>query len=1165
MVLLSGTRSLLLAQERTVSDGSPAGNGKPASPNSSEKSPANPGSHATLLKGDFLYLPDAKGNLTPVPMNAELQEFLDWKNRNTQPPQQPAFTFSNISLEGIASEDEVTLSVSISVQITDAKTAVRVPLALNEAVLRKFQHKYIPANPPSEKSIPKNLASFGGFDRRSGHHWWLNGVGQHELVLEMIAPLRKTTGVRRLQLAVPLAASSYLRLNIPIAKERLALETVAGGSHKTASAGKEATRLEVFRLGQKVDLGWRALPDSRQVKTLLQAETELRVEPTEESILLKARQLIEPLQGSFKEIEVTLPKGFSVVELKVDGERYRPLEDFPKPPKPIKILLPAATTNRVRLDWILQSPWPESAQLVVEGFHVDQTLRQSGEIAIVGFDGYRIVKRSSTDVYRTNVRELLGPGAISRAYKFYQQPFQLVLELQEIKPSYSVRPLLFVKMGQQEIELLADLELEVYRGVLQSLEIDWPQFSQQGWTTDQTELPGVVEQIQTNPETGKITFHWAKRLTQGTKLRLLLRAKRPVEPNAGPNGFPLTIPRVLAANPVRSVVVVTHQENTESNIQPQEGTATQPLSANLAEQVESMLKQPRMRDIRGRGQTGFLVRSDQQAFQVRLISHSQSIECQSRVFVTTTTEQTLVQQTLAYKVEYEPVSQLRVLVPLSFPENVQFSMGPVPLTFEWTGLKVGDSRQARLTLPEPKLHQFELSASYSVPNHTSSKHRLNIPLVRSHDAKQLAGRLEFSSEDPTEVRVEEDPWKPQPGQSSDQIWASDQFGESVTLAWTDRQESEVQQLKISKALIRSAVLQNGEISSEAYYLLSENLASVLISLPPDQIVPDAFFWKGVELSESQVNEIRPGSGIFRLELAAMEQSALPANANPLLKVAFHAKKASPLNWTQNFELPSPTFPGQGWVDNTIWEISLPVDQHLFTLPAGFTPEFSWTRHGLFWGRTPTQSQSALENWIGLSQQGNSEAFLFEGNTYRFRYFGPTPSLTFSSMNRSMVVLFGAGLALLSGVLLLKFPATRNVITALLAVFAFALCSIWFGDSMQLLLQPAVLGFLLAIAALVIDGSFNRQPAAQPGTLPPGNGYPGSSTGPAYLDPIGSEDPTAVRPAPAEDEDPHSTATHQQAPKQASEGVLDSELIGTSSSVSSSGSHLDSHSGTEKPE
>ena len=88
------------------------------------------------------------------------------------------------------------------------------------------------------------------------------------------------------------------------------------------------------------------------------------------------------------------------------------------------------------------------------------------------------------------------------------------------------------------------------------------------------------------------------------------------------------------------------------------------------------------------------------------------------------------------------------------------------------------------------------------------------------------------------------------------------------------------------------------------------------------------------------------------------------------------------------------------------------------------------------------------------------------------------------MNRSMVVLFGAGLALFAGVLLLKIPATRNVLTVLLAVFAFALCGIWYTAPMQLLLQPAALGLLLAIVAVLIDGSvqtptpIRRGPAAQ---------------------------------------------------------------------------------------
>ncbi len=698
--------------------------------------------------GDGLYLLDKDGEPRFVPASEKVtvEEFLRWTEKQLQPAGPPAYTFSDVSLEGKAGEASAELTAKLSIQITKPEEWVSVPLELQEATLLSFRHEYNPSAPEPKPKVGQGKAGFDHYDRRGGLHWWFQGHGQHVLTLRILVPIKKASGIHRLQLPVPSAACSYARLTVPIANEQLSLETIVAGAHQTTAAGKSSSVVELFRLGQRLDLGWRALPDSRQIKTLLKAESKLRVEPTEESILLKAQQFIEPLQGSMKEIEVSLPGGFSVLELKVDGERHRPLEGFPDSPKPLKISLPAATTNRVRLDWILQAPWPTSGQLVVAGFNVSECLRQSGEIGVAGFEGYRIVKRSATDVDRANISDLLGPGPILSAYQFRQQPYQLILEFQRIQPTYSVRPHLFLNIGAKQVELLADLELEVYRGVLESLEIDWPGFEEQGWTIDRTQLPGEVEDVVLDPKSGRISLPFAKRLGQGSEFQFLVRATRKLESSAT-NAFPLTLPRVIASNPVRTVVVVTNQESVESSVLPAEGTETQPLSAAFAEEVESRLSQASMRDFRGPRQTGFLMRSEQQSFQVKSITHPQAITSETQLRISLLDDRIDVRQSLRYNVKYERISQLRVMVPRTFPENVLFRIEGVPLNFEWTGLEVvaGGSRQARLTLPKSMLNQFEITADYQISQFDREKPRLVLPCVRQQPAMPAKSRDAWSS------------------------------------------------------------------------------------------------------------------------------------------------------------------------------------------------------------------------------------------------------------------------------------------------------------------------------------------------------------------------------------------------------------------------------------
>ncbi len=340
----------------------------------------------------------------------------------------------------------------------------------------------------------------------------------------------------------------------------------------------------------------------------------------------------------------------------------------------------------------------------------------------------------------------------------------------------------------------------------------------------------------------------------------------------------------------------------------------------------------------------------------------------------------------------------------------------------------------------------------------------------------------------------------------------------VSLTWSPRKESDIQHFKIRKSLVRSSLQPNGQIVSRADYQLEPELDHLLISLPSDRIVPDAFYWNGAELAEGQAaKETQPGSGTYRLAFPATLKGAV-------LSVAYHHVGSTKLNWSERLELSAPTFPGEVWIEKTFWEIALPVDQHLFTLPKGFTPEFSWTRQGLFWSRTENQSSKTLSTWMPFSHVGEAGIFPAEGNTYCFSYYGPCDSLRFSAMNRSIIVLFGAGLALLMGFFLLKIPFTRNVLTVLMVVFAFAACGVWFMAPMQVLLQPAGLGLLLAIVAVLMDGSLKKSPPADI-ALPSPEDYAGSSVGSlaqSYPEVIGSEDPTAVRQVPAEASEPQSS-------------------------------------------
>ena len=135
-----------------------------------------------------------------------------------------------------------------------------------------------------------------------------------------------------------------------------------------------------------------------------------------------------------------------------------------------------------------------------------------------------------------------------------------------------------------------------------------------------------------------------------------------------------------------------------------------------------------------------------------------------------------------------------------------------------------------------------------------------------------------------------------------------------------------------------------------------------------------------------------------------------------------------------------------------------------------------------------------------------------GHRYQFTTKGPLPTLTVSSMSRSLLVLMGAGAALILGFVLVQVRFTRSVFTFLLMASVLAALGLWYPEPVAVLLQPAILGVGLALVAAWVDGFIHRRRMRGVITVAPAGEASGSGERvnlplPGY---IGSEDFTAIR-------------------------------------------------------
>jgi hypothetical protein len=1010
----------------------------------------------------------------------------------------PEYSITSITLEGLAKDDgSAALTATIAIQINRDATWLRIPLDLNEATLTGHEYKGEGTATPDDK-----------FTRETGYHWWLRGKGNHTLTLWMIVPIKKQLPKRRLQLTIPATAVSRLKLQVPI--ERLSTTVLPKGAWvKTTSLAKLGTNLEVQGLGRRLDVSWEPLAEQGPVETVLWSKTAVRVELTGESVVLEATQQIRAVQGTFSKVNVRLPAGFELLD--VEGKAYS--EHQLVAGTHATVTLSEQTKGPIELTWTLVAPFPGSGgKLTLEGFETDRARRQTGELAISGLDGFRITRREKEDRYvrRMNVADLVNGERATTAYSFMKQPFRLVLDLQEIEPGFTVKPKLRLRMSPERAQLDASFTFQVYRGAVPEIVVHWPNAVKEGWNIETVGPPELLNRDQANErlEDGILRIPLLRRKTGMFELQL--KASCPITAD---ENVPLSLPYVEALPRQPTILNLLAAENIEVELS-QTGTNGGRLPAINGTGLESLPE-----ELRSLFRATYRIDEPENELTSKVVVHERDIATRTAAHIELDGKKLLVTQRITYDVAFERLAQVLLLVPNELGKRVRFTLGEdVVLSPNSTPLDEGTFNEVRLILPEPRIGEFDIVARFTidvakVPTRGNSI-SLALPFVQSSDSPLTSTRLEWDNGGGLEVvPADEKAWEAQPDSNGASVWLAQGTSRSALLKLSDSIHKWTQDFKVRKALIRTVVDSSGVARSRAQFRIEGAVSAVSLILPPGRIALDAAWWGPRQLTPAEITVLDADRGFLRFK-----DSTIPAAGPHLLTVDFHSTTAAPLQWSRPHQLVAPRFTPGVWVEESIWQVSLPGNQLLFTQPAEYTPEYRWQRRGLLWSRQPlaTHTGPELDEWIGTAG-GPAEGFeIAPGNSYRFSRFGPAASLSCRTMSFPMVVFLGAGLSLAAGFLLLYVPLTRNVLTFLFIAFAVSAIALWFPAPVELLLQPAVLGLLLAVVAASINSAMRREKRVPVLTLSSPSDFNASLSSSSSVEsrPVrgpGSEDPTVVRP------------------------------------------------------
>ncbi len=1058
--------------------------------------------------GDTAIILDNDGNPVEIPVGPTWEEFLKFvrERGKSAATDLPDYYIARLQLTGeVNAEDSVaSLDAEILVRVLTDKRAVDVPLRLTEATLR--DHSY----------SGSGTLAFIPTDRNNGVVCRLAGKGEHSIRLKMLVTVRKSADTFRLQLSLPPSPQSELTLTVP--RERIVVRGDTSGNRMIGSTQQDGTtRIRAFGLGTTLDLSWQELAARTEVRPEISTTTLVAAALEPDGASIEAEQTIVATRGNFDRLKIEIPAGFTLRSL---TSPTHPEIQYEQPEFPRVVLeFPGPTSGPVKLTWSLYSVKPADGtgesnpaeteddspiEFEIQGFRVEEAGRHDGFLRVSVPEGFHLGQSEAQTPDQT--RQLMyarvsafQPELISRrspgtegeqlVWRILDPRFRAGFRLERIEPGYHVTPRFTLQFNDRIVELTASFDVSVYRGSLRRLDLLWPDFDTQKWRVEVAGSPVDVElQLPNSNGAGSSEQPAAERPATEDRITMLLTEARsrthdnwtieltcraPVP--EGVKSFPLTLPQVdVPIERLRSPIVrVINEQNIESTLTAARGTVAHEVPDDAAEPVKSHL--PANLQTRA-----WEIDSPSLQFDATVSAHEQEVSCDSYATLRYDDDHFEITQRLEYSVAYEPLSRVRIEIPtesageaISRAEFRLLRRGdvePKKLMPIGAGLPVGETIQRSLQLPESLWGRFTIICEYSVPIEdlltTSKTFVSNIPLIQSADAATETTRVEIQAPANIDMQLPAETWQPEVSVGRFPAWLAQGTQRRLQVTSKSSTGRASERFSVRYARLQTALFPTGS-STQAAYQVEGDTSWLTLTFPPDcNLNSIVATWDGQPLDPGAIREVPDSLHTLRFDLN------VDGNATShVLEIEYQSRDRHDFGPLSTLTVHAPEFSSGVQLSEAVWEVTLPDDQYVLVYPENWMPQMRWQRDGIVWRRKPTDRDRQAD-WPTLESTGTRPSVpLFGGSLttpYRFSAFGHHQSLVIRSMSRPAIVMTGTGLSLAIGLILLRIPATRHVLTLLTATFAISVIGLWHLESLQLLAQPAVFGLLLAVVGTLID-------------------------------------------------------------------------------------------------
>jgi hypothetical protein len=991
------------------------------------------------------YLKDKAGNLVPVP-GFRLEDFEQMVKRqygSATADQVPRYALQSLQASGTATMDYAELTIRLKFLVHE-EGWVRIPLRFDQAVLRGGAQYRGPGQ------------HFLQFDSGGeGYVLWVRGgAGQEqEVALETMVPVIRVGEAGRMKLVAPRAATSELKLTVPMAE---AVARVSEGPTllPPTPSGNTATLLTVVGLAGELELTW-GREGSRPAETqpALEAMGTIELKVNGRSLDAEVKMVVRSFGAPFDAFPIRLPKGaellpgksaqYSLIAARqvLPAAEGRPLVDVRLPKKtvgPVEIRL----STRIAFDAAGFTAWGE-----VAGYEVPGAARQAGHVAIRADSQWRVLVGPLRGVRQVDeLPKPLRSDDVVAGFEYFTQPCSLPIRVVRRAPRVSVDPEYLVLVDADQVRLEARLKYVVRAAEVGNLDIDLP-----GWDLDEVGPESLVATDAIVDQSGMRSIPLAQRSIG--PLEISLRAHRKIAP--GSKSIAVELPRPRADSQASSAVVVLPADNVELT------PAADAMIGLVRQQVAPQMKLPE------REQDPLFYRAEpsKATFAAGFRVHPQKVTVAVSTEIAVDEQRAEVQQKFAYVVAHKPIDRLTLDVPrgLAVPEQLAVRFEGKPLTpvdvpdpNDQPDLAAPSRKQ--VILPGTRIGACEIAIHYAVDLErllSRSSIAATIPLVMPSDGEVSGNRVFITAKEGIQVRQREGVWN-----EADASAAAAELRRGLHLAAGQRvrelvlavhleDQSSAGSTAVSRAWIQTWLTPSFR-QDRAVFRLTTTQKSLDLVVPAGANPADVELWLDGKRTTGQSTP----EGRVVVPLPAAE----PMHQHQL-EAAYRFSSSRPDSGLLTLELPR--LGHNAWVHRLYWQLVLPKNEHLLAAPADLTGEFCWGWQGFAWGREPLLEQYDLETWAGARHLTELPR---ESNRYLFSGLGTISRCEVRTADRALLVFTASAAALIVGLLLIYVPAARHPASLLVLGVLAAAATLIDPATSVLVAEASGLGIVLSLTA-----------------------------------------------------------------------------------------------------